>query len=163
MDLHSIGMEEVKDRIKKIIENEQLTQVQFSEQTSIKTSTLSHVLTGRNNPSTEVLSKVSEAFPRYRKRWLLTGEGDMLDPNYEERDFLRKEDRALISDLFSSQEQNSPTLEKQYSSMKSGPNADELRQQGETSPNTHPIKQRTISKIIVYYDDNTFETFLMEK
>lgn len=154
-------MEEIKDRIKMIIDNEQLTQVQFSKFTGIKTSTLSHVLTGRNNPSTEVLGKVMDAYPNYSKRWLLSGEGEMLDPDYKESDVGVRRNRSLMSDLFSHEKQECATHKMPLPNREHS-NSDVLREEN-TTPNAQLIRHRTISKIIVYYDDNTFETFLMEK
>ena len=49
---------EIKDRIKIIMEKENMASGAFAESIGIQQSTLSHILNGRNNPSLDVIMKV---------------------------------------------------------------------------------------------------------
>lgn len=68
---------EMKDRIAKIIKKEQLTSQQFAEIIEIQSSTISHILAGRNLPSFKIISNLLERFPKVSPDWLIFGKGEM--------------------------------------------------------------------------------------
>lgn len=157
---------ETKDRIKNIIEREGLTQVEFAERTGIKPPTLSHVLTGRNNPSTEVIQKILSAFPHYSGEWVLNGMGDMFSTSAN-----MSHDPSVVS-LFGGQEEFDPNFRNgthplaspQSSALDTRfrPVTASTSTQHYTPPSLPDTEQakRTVTKIIVFYDDNTYETFI---
>lgn len=65
----------MKDRIKQIIEREEMTQSQFADFIGVNRPTLSHILAGRNNPSMEVVMKIHQSFPKINILWLIDGKG----------------------------------------------------------------------------------------
>ena len=68
---------EIKDRIKKIIDYEKLSSSKFADAIGIQRSSVSHILSGRNNPSLEVVQKILTAFGTLNSEWLLFGRGAM--------------------------------------------------------------------------------------
>ncbi len=68
----------MKDRIKEIMEYKQLTSSQFADAVEVPRAVISHVLSGRNNPSLEVVTKIVSSFPEININWMLLGEGEML-------------------------------------------------------------------------------------
>ena len=52
----------MRDRILKIMEREGLTPSKFAESIGIQRSAMSHIISGRNNPSLDVLLKILERF-----------------------------------------------------------------------------------------------------
>ncbi|MCB9017321.1 MAG: helix-turn-helix transcriptional regulator [Paludibacteraceae bacterium] len=67
----------MKNRIAQIIEKENLTSAKFAYMIGIQPSAVSHILSGRNNASTDVLQKIMRAYPSISSEWLLLGIGDM--------------------------------------------------------------------------------------
>jgi len=65
-------------RIQKIIQLKKLNSSAFADQVGVPRSTISHILSGRNNPSLEFVQKVLDTFPEIRTSWLVRGEGHML-------------------------------------------------------------------------------------
>ncbi len=63
------------DRIQKIIQLKKLTSSKFADQVGVPRSTISHILSGRNNPSLEFLQKILDTFPDINTEWLVRGEG----------------------------------------------------------------------------------------
>lgn len=55
-----------------------LTQSGFAEMLGIQPATVSHILSGRNKPSCELLQKILTRFPNVSADWLLLDNGDML-------------------------------------------------------------------------------------
>lgn len=73
------GSENVKDRIKKIRRELDLTQQEFAERIGIKRNTIANYETGRNDPVDSVISLICREFDVYEE-WLRTGEGEMFKP-----------------------------------------------------------------------------------
>ena len=67
----------MKDRIYKIMQKEGLTNAEFADKLGISNSSLSHIFSGRNNPSLDVVMRIHKACPYVNLNWLLYGEGDM--------------------------------------------------------------------------------------
>ncbi|MGL5272289.1 MAG: helix-turn-helix domain-containing protein [Phocaeicola sp.] len=67
----------MKERIASVITKEGITAAQFAEKIGISASSLSHILSGRNNPSLEVVMKIHKACSYVHLNWLLYGEGEM--------------------------------------------------------------------------------------
>jgi len=68
---------EIKDRIAKIIASEGLTQSDFAESIGTGNATITHILSGRNGVSLDVLIKILSAYPHYNTDWLIFGKGDI--------------------------------------------------------------------------------------
>ncbi len=63
----------IQDRIQLIIKANNESPSSFADKVGIKRSNLSHVLSGRNNPSLDFLAKVINTYPNVNASWLLTG------------------------------------------------------------------------------------------
>ena len=66
---HSIG-----DRLKEWISSKELSASDFSKQIQIQRSALSHIFSGRNKPSVDVLLKIKSTYPEISLDWLITVE-----------------------------------------------------------------------------------------
>ncbi len=67
----------MKKRIQEIITQEQLSASDFANKIGVQRSSVSHILSGRNNPSLEVVQKILTAFSTLNSEWLLFGRGAM--------------------------------------------------------------------------------------
>lgn len=50
----------------------------FADRIGVKPAAVSHMVTGRNNPSYDVLQRILGAFPEINPGWLILGKGEML-------------------------------------------------------------------------------------
>jgi transcriptional regulator with XRE-family HTH domain len=66
---------EMKDRIAHIIRAKNLTAAEFALRLGIQPSNISHLLSGRNNPSLDFVKKLKETFPEYSLDWIVFGRG----------------------------------------------------------------------------------------
>ena len=66
------------DRIKALLQERQLSTTQFADLVGVARPIISHVLSGRNKPSLEVVQRILAAFPDLSMAWLLNGTGPML-------------------------------------------------------------------------------------
>lgn len=67
----------MENRIQKIIDYYQLTSNSFAQEIDVNRSTISHILSGRNKPSVEVLQKILKRFSDVSSDWLLLGVGQI--------------------------------------------------------------------------------------
>ena len=71
----------MENRIQKIIDEQGVSLNAFAKEIGVNRSTISHILTGRNKPSVEVLQKILKRFPSLSPDWLLLGNGSMHTKN----------------------------------------------------------------------------------
>ena len=65
-----------RERIELLMKCYDLSPSQFAERTGIQRASVSHIISGRNKPSLEVMLKVYDAFPGVDMKWLMTGVGE---------------------------------------------------------------------------------------
>ena len=85
----------ILDRIKKIIEDNNLTNSEFAEKIGVPKSSISHLLSKRNKASLDIITKISEEFHDITTDYLIFGSA------------LSKKDEIKPSeDLFSSHDED---------------------------------------------------------
>ncbi|MEN8224573.1 MAG: helix-turn-helix transcriptional regulator [Bacteroidota bacterium] len=142
------------DRLTQVIKLKELSSSQFADEIGVQRSSVSHVLSGRNKPSLDFITKVILRFPDINPEWLLTGRGKML---LEDMSVLPE---AVVKDTqldLIPKEEDPP----EYLSSKSD---DEKSVQGSKKEKTgrtkHPTGSSTIEKIVIFYKDGSFSEYL---
>ncbi len=64
---------EIISRIRKIISDNNLSNSSFADRIGIARSSISHILSGRNNPSLDIIIKILHSFDEINADFLLTG------------------------------------------------------------------------------------------
>lgn len=89
----------INERIKKIRLDLNLTMEGFGQKIGLKKSAISHMESGKNNPSTQTICSICREF-NVRKEWLLYEEGDMYSKvNDSILDELKKTHNLTESDI----------------------------------------------------------------
>ena len=65
---------EIIERIQKLMEEQQLNASAFAEKIGVQRSSISHLLSGRNKPSLDLLAKIESNFEEVSFEWLLKGD-----------------------------------------------------------------------------------------
>ncbi|RHJ87732.1 helix-turn-helix transcriptional regulator [Parabacteroides sp. AM08-6] len=145
----------MKERILKIMDREGLTPSKFAESIGIQRSAMSHIISGRNNPSLDVLIKILERYTYIDSDWLLFGKGEM-----------ERKHSSTQPDLFTNTSINPPDVQVVPEYRK------EMRVEIPSNSHEHPVIEqityperlsKNVTKIMIFYSDNTFETFTPEK
>jgi len=71
----------VAERIGKIIKENNLSASSFAKMIGVQRSSISHILSGRNNPSLDLLLKIHKAFDYITLEWLILGDNSMEKPS----------------------------------------------------------------------------------
>lgn len=95
-------MYRMKERIKQFMDYKALNAADLADTIGVQRSNVSHVVNGRNNPSSSFIEKLLLTFPELNARWLITGEGDMVS-NSDEIVNVEKIEPKRNPDLFTTQ------------------------------------------------------------
>jgi transcriptional regulator with XRE-family HTH domain len=146
----------MKDRIKLIMEKENLTPAKFADRLQINRAIISHILNGRNNPSLDVVTKILSEMNYIDTEWLINGTGNMYKKEYS--GFSASGEPDLFNQITPDTPKVMETTEKPKET--GFKQADNSYQSPENKP-VEPVKtnDRKITQIIIYYNDNTFEMF----
>lgn len=120
-------------RLNQLLQVEGMSKSEFAERLDVAPATISHLLSGRNKPSYEIIRAIGEKFPELSLDWLINGNGKM----FKTDDI--SPDTTSSPGLFDSQ------------AVFHSPKKDEPI---ELKP---VIKEKSISKIMVFYTDGTFQ------
>jgi len=147
----------MKDRIRKIIDTEQLSQSEFAEKVGVQRSNISHILAGRNNPSVDFIQKLLQNFDNLNAEWVLMGIGEMYKNNAENSD--NQQDNNNINKKTKQQEIN-------YSAKDDTSKQEPITEQAHflnPDNNTVNLNNNTIlstpEQVLVLFDDQTFITY----
>jgi len=67
----------MKERILAFLQSENKSAAQFAEEIGVQPSGISHILSGRNNPSLDFVMKMLHKYSSLSAEWLLFGRGGM--------------------------------------------------------------------------------------
>lgn len=136
----------MKSRIEQIIRSESLSNLQFAQALDINPASVTHILSGRNNPSLDIIIRIARKFPHYNLRWLLLGEGTAItaDTQSEHKVVSRPDD------LFSAHSTQNRTLQ--------------TAQIQNTEPKLTPLGQAHIpaEKLIICLPDGTYKEYIKQ-
>lgn len=82
-----LNAEEFLKRLDILLTHYGLSAAAFSDKVGIQRSSVSHLLSGRNKPSLDLILKIIAAFPDVDLYWLLNGTGNMLRSESTEKNF----------------------------------------------------------------------------
>ena len=72
------------NRIEQLIDALGITQKDFAQQIGTSAAALSHITSGRNRPSLELVLKILNKHPNVNSDWLLFGKGSMVKQHHKD-------------------------------------------------------------------------------
>lgn len=121
----------MKNRLEEFLSAENISQSQFADSIGVARASISHILAGRNKPGYDFIENTMKRYPALNMEWLITGRGRM----YKDELFGRE------TEIPAAREQTGPSTPLPLPDIAS-------------SDQENP---RRISRVIVFYSDNTFE------
>ena len=170
------------ERIQEIIKVKNLSNIQFCNRTGINPASLSHIMSGRSNPTLSILRSVVSGFPDLNPEWVLMGSGSMMRKDQTVSSDSHEGDASgvslpgVISESGASQSSTSissnqsrsanrmdlaadrpasPTVSQ--TSAVAGASTEEVVR--ETIAQMQKRPKRKVVEIRVFYDDGTYESF----
>lgn len=153
----------MKDRIRRIMEEQHMNQQVFANLIETSPATLSSIFTGRTKPTINIVEAIKKKLPSINTEWLLMGIGSMYIDDHStpsatgdaaQQSTQQPYEPVLNFDM--------PVAEHPNSSYSQG-----MR----NTPTEKPVQEmkiidkepRRVTEIRVYYDDQTYETFVPMK
>ncbi len=127
----------MKNRIKTLINKENVNATKFAEYIGISPSSLHHIVSGRNNPSLEVIQKILNRFEYVNAFWLITGKGEPFN-KMEQASLFKSDEIATITRPTEKSEKTENDKKKEIENVS---------------------ENKSIEKIVIFYKDKTFESF----
>lgn len=137
----------MKDRLLQLLNKTGLSATKLADEINVQRSGISHILSGRNQPSFDFLAKILTHFPDIDAEWLILGKGNMIK---KQENFTR----SVRSD---------PTVE--YKVIPT--NADLFSETVDTNVTPDPVIKSTneitnvtfITRVILLNSDGTFDVY----
>jgi len=142
----------MKERLLEFLRTENKSSAQFAEEIGVQPSGISHILSGRNNPSLDFVVKMLEKYQYLSTDWLLFGKGTMYKDEqmktlFDDESIIdRKPDTGSVLDEPDKHIKESSLTEKDTLRF----NSSDVEKKGRTS----------VSRIVMFYDDRCFEEYL---
>lgn len=139
-------------RLEQFLKAENISQSQFADSIGVARASVSHILAGRNKPGFDFIQNMARQYPTLNLDWLITGKGKMFNSG------------AVPATLFD--DDNTPktdsaaqTAEKPQNPQTEKKSSDRLQPEAITGdiPIQLPGSKRNVSKIIIFFDDNTYQ------
>jgi len=152
------------------MDSNQLAPAQLAARLDINRSNLTHLFSGRNQPSLDLIKKILHAFPEINTEWLIMGVGPMKKSDNGETETIKQRDVLIEPNLFSSiQEIEISKISKSETNTQRKKNIDSLTLQELDNPLTitdksqkndsHEVK--ITEKIVFFYNDKTFDVYYL--
>jgi transcriptional regulator with XRE-family HTH domain len=138
----------LNDKIVTIIEALGFSNTKFADAISVSRPTISHITSGRNRPSIDIVQKIIAQYPELGYKWFL-----------DEEDF----DSTKLEEL--SKAQSNSETEKAYQKQESSAGSNSSNSRNEQTPQevannnvvSQPSSIRRVEKIIMFYSDGSME------
>lgn len=168
-------------RLQQFLAAENLTQAQFADSIKVARASISHIIAGRNNPGYDFIINTMKRYPDLNVEWLLLGKGKMYksmkqdstaaaiqqdnSPDVPELDlglFSEPQDGASETAVSAPNDEETTASRSDIGVQDTGPvpnivTPTDMNPAGNTFQTT--VKQRKASKIIIFYDDGTYQEF----
>jgi transcriptional regulator with XRE-family HTH domain len=144
----------MKERLLEFLKNENKSSAQLAEEIGVQASGISHILSGRNNPSLDFILKMLEKYKFLSTEWLLFGKGPMYkearEQNLFDYEVTEKLDNERIMDR-SKQIRNDAEFQ------------DVIEKSDYTLRQSDHNMTSDVIKIVWFYENNSFEEFFPKK
>lgn len=158
-----VNIDDFIKRLEIILDYYSLSASAFADKVGVQRSSLSHLLSGRNKPSLDLILKIIDSFPEVDLYWILNGKGNfpksekieikntvLSSPLLENNDLESKSE--IQPDLFSTDN----TVEKNRVFEKN------LENFSNTRNFDNPNSNSDIDRIVVFYRNGTFKNYKPE-
>lgn len=155
-------------RLKLFMEKMGISNSQFADQCGIPRPSLSQLLNGRNKKISDVIVRqIHDRYPELSVLWLMFGEGSMLNPTPLSTALASEGEKFMDDDAddeeFSKENELTLVVNQPKSSVNKAVNTIFALDQISGKIDKNSQNPRKVKSITVFYDDNSYETFIPSK
>lgn len=152
----------MKINLQELMNKLNVNAAQFAEEIGVQRSSISHFLSGRNNPSLDVLRKILMAYPQINAQWLISGEGNMMKSDFSTSNIDEQEASSAENNLFSSVEDEDivPYEKINQLHIEENPIKTEEALSFKSDGNEKRQTSSAVEKVLIFYQNGTFKEYL---
>jgi len=170
---YTIPTMNINDKIKQILIDKNLTPSYFADEIGVQRSSISHILSGRNRPSFDIIQKIIRRFPELGYEWIMEEDAQLINQpgriNYgASRNTLQQPSPADQRERFAAQSPVSYTapstnLRSQRNEIPPVAQQPFNASDESTQPTTNDIPvtlgEKKVEKILIFYTDGSFREY----
>jgi transcriptional regulator with XRE-family HTH domain len=145
----------MKERLLEFLKSENKSSAQLADEIGVQASGISHILSGRNNPSLDFVLKMLEKYEFLSTEWLLFGKGSM----YKEGRVQNLFDYEIADTIVNDRMPNKNMQTRNEIDFKDVINDKPVS--GSAQTDNKAISD--VVKIVWFYENNSFEEFFPKK
>lgn len=139
----------MNSRLQQFLNVENISQSQLADTLGVARASISHILAGRNKPGFDFIESLASHYPAINLEWLITGKGkmykDSLPISQNNSNIQPQKVEAAINE------------DQPEGSLFPFPDEEKPQSNSSDKPNETTVYEKHISKILVLYDDGTFQ------
>lgn len=149
----------INDKIKQVLTIKNLSPSYLADDIGVQRSSISHILSGRNRPSLDIIQKIVRRFPEFTYEWFLESDTDtQLSTQQEtvtERGSLKPHNTAVVRNrsLENVGQRDSGNTQSKDSKNSSTTNNETI------IPKLSDLPKPSIDRILIFYTDGTFREY----
>ena len=164
----------INDKIKQILIDKNLTPSYFADEIGVQRSSISHILSGRNRPSFDIIQKIIRRFPELGYEWIMEEETQL--PNQprqavgygvqrstqpsavDQRERFIGQPQPSIS--YTTPSVSTRTQRTEIAPVVQQPYASSVEtSSGNVEPPLISISEKKVEKILIFYTDGSFREY----
>lgn len=166
----------INDKIKQILIDKNFTPSYFADEIGVQRSSISHILSGRNRPSFDIIQKIIRRFPDLGYEWIMEEEdrdrnNDSLHSNYANRTITQSANPRSperYSSTSATRADNKPIVDNRLQRNEIAPAlpklSDENSIRGSQDTDLHVNSTaspagRKIERILIFFTDGSFKEY----
>lgn len=164
----------MEDKLRKLMKQEGINSTRLAEMLGIQASGISHIMSGRNKPSYDFITKLLSRFPEINPDWLLLDKGPMYRDEIKNKTTVRSNASiqpisGINDNLFSNGPEKNARTTLPASPMQQQLERDDADIIPAREPATLPYQaasqissiapSSSIERIVVFYKDKTFTEY----
>lgn len=149
----------MRERIISFLTHYGLTATKYADTIGVQRSSVSHIISGRNKPSFDFIEKTLLKYPEVNPDWLILGKGNMIRDISGISSNIKKSGDTLF-DLPSKNSKEKATGK--TSNQQQNISKDEQERNKFTNVNKY-LFEGGVVKIVLFYNDKTFEEYTARK
>ncbi len=156
------------DRLNFFIKSEGISPSVLADSCDIPRPTVSQLLNGRNKKiSDDIIGRIHKVFPKLSILWLMFGEGEMTQKGNDNSDSNSESPLSQPSSATDNNTQQASAIDSNYRDITEfmnivSKNNSEIQAENNENQSNPPItsdNRKKITNIVVFYSDNSFQSF----
>lgn len=145
----------MQERLNRLIASEKLSPSKFAEIIGVQRSSISHMLSGRNKPSFDVIQLIIKKFPLISADWLIMGTGDMYRKPVQTNLFDQVQQPQILAPVDSS----SPTPKVIQNETKAINLVEPEKVASIIKAPENALNEKQVDRVLIFYNDKTFTEY----